>query len=75
MRCTPRPEGSESSAASTGRAAVSHEPGFPWLARALPVGMHRAVPFFEEAVLMMELPKRHATSLYGQPVRTHSATG
>ena len=28
--------------------------------------------FFEEAALMMELPKRHATSPYGQPVRTHA---
>ena len=29
--------------------------------------------FFREAILMMELPKRHATSesLYGQPARTH----
>jgi len=27
--------------------------------------------FFEEATLMMELPKRHATFLYGQPARTH----
>ena len=27
---------------------------------------------FAEAVLMMELPKRHATSLNGQPVRTSS---
>ena len=24
--------------------------------------------FFVEAILMLELPKRHATSLYGQPV-------
>jgi hypothetical protein len=24
---------------------------------------------------MMELPKRHATSLYGQPVRTHKEFG
>ncbi len=28
---------------------------------------------FAEAVLMMELPKRHATSLNGQPVRTQPA--
>ena len=26
----------------------------------------------EKAVLMMELPRRHATSLFGQPARTHS---
>ena len=31
--------------------------------------------FFTEALLMMELPKRHATSLHGQPVRTHSKLG
>ena len=28
---------------------------------------------FEEAVLMMELPKRHATSLEGQPARASGA--
>ena len=27
-------------------------------------------PFSVEAIFMMELPKRRATSLYGQPVRT-----
>ena len=28
--------------------------------------------FWGEAILMMELPKRHATPLYGQPARTHT---
>jgi hypothetical protein len=31
--------------------------------------------FFRKAVLMMKLPKRHATSLYGQPVCTHMPRG
>ena len=49
----------------------------------LPIGASVASPtgltstarltiFWEEAVLMMELPKRHATPLEGQPVRTHA---
>ena len=43
LRCAPRPECSESSPASTGRAAASHDPDFPVAARALPVGMHLTV--------------------------------
>ena len=31
--------------------------------------------FFRKAVLMMELPKRHATSLYGQPAHAHWRSG